>query len=173
MTRLVLSVLFCACFASRAPAAAADRPFSCPAKAVPANLNFTLNDLRNAPVALSSFKGKVIALDFWATWCVPCRAEIPGFIELQNKYGPSGFVMVGVSTDDTLALLAPYVASMKMHYTVLQGRGHDEVAAAFGPLGGLPTAFVISRDGKICATHAGKTDTAVFEREIAGLLRAR
>ena len=171
-TFLALFAAFCVCCAAHAQAAA-DRPFSCPANAKPANLTFTLNDLKNTPVTLASFKGKVIVLDFWATWCVPCRAEIPGFIAMQKQYGPAGFAMVGVSTDDTLALLTPYVATMKMTYTVLQGRGHDEVADAFGPLGGLPTAFVISREGKVCAVHAGMTAKAVFEREITGLLAAR
>lgn len=174
VTALALSAAVCVCLVARTLAAApADHPFSCPANAKPANLNFTLNDLKNTPIKLSSFKGKVTVLDFWATWCVPCRAEIPGFVELQQRYGPSGFAMVGVSTDDTLALLTPYVTTMKMNYTVLQGRGHDDVPDAFGPLGGLPTAFVISRDGKICATHAGMTQKSVFEREITGLLAAR
>lgn len=171
--RILLAAMVGAVVALPAAAAPADRPFACPANAKTANLTFTLKDLKDTPVTLASFKGKVILLDFWATWCIPCRAEIPGFVDLQNKYGPAGLAVVGVSTDDTLAKLTPYVASMKMNYTVLQGRGHDEVPDAFGPLGGLPTAFVISRDGKVCATHAGNTEKAVFEREITGLLAAR
>src|ERR671935_2628172 len=70
---------------------------ACPANAKPANLNFTLKDMNGKDVKLSSFKGKVILLDFWATWCGPCKIEIPWFIEFQNKYGKEGLAVVGVS----------------------------------------------------------------------------
>ena len=106
---------------------------SCPANAKPANLNFTLKDVDNKDVKLASFKGKVILLDFWATWCGPCKIEIPWFIEFQQKYGKDGLQVVGVSVDDTLDKLKPYVAQMKMNYPVLQGLDHDDVQDAFGP----------------------------------------
>src|SRR5690349_5199157 len=80
---------------------------SCPANAKPANLNFTLKDTSNKDVNLSAFKGKVILLDFWATWCGPCKIEIPWFIEFQNKYGKNGLQVIGVSVDDTLEKLKP------------------------------------------------------------------
>ena len=72
---------------------------ACPATAKPANLNFTLKDLNNADVKLTAFKGKVILLDFWATWCGPCKIEIPWFVEFQNKYGKNGLQVVGVSRE--------------------------------------------------------------------------
>ncbi|PYQ85391.1 MAG: hypothetical protein DMG03_09070, partial [Acidobacteria bacterium] len=97
---------------------------ACPATAKPANLNFTLKDIENKDVKLAAFKGKVILLDFWATWCGPCKIEIPWFIEFQNKYGKAGLQVVGVSIDDTLDKLKPYVAQAKMNYTVLQGLDH-------------------------------------------------
>ena len=122
---------------------------SCPANAKPANLNFTLKDLNNKDVKLSSFKGKVILLDFWATWCGPCKVEIPWFVEFQNKYAKSGFQAIGVSVDDPLDKLKPYVASMKMNYIVLQGLGNEKVQDAYGPMLGLPVTVLISRDGRI------------------------
>jgi thiol-disulfide isomerase/thioredoxin len=143
---------------------------SCPANAKPANMNFTLKDLENKEVKLSSMKGKVVLLDFWATWCGPCKIEIPWFIEFQNKYGKEGLQVVGVSTDDTQAKLKPYVAQMKMIYTVLQGLDHDDIQDAYGPLFGIPVTILISRDGKVCAKHVGLSSKDAFEREIKSLL---
>jgi thiol-disulfide isomerase/thioredoxin len=143
---------------------------ACPANAKPANLNFTLKDVNNKEVKLSSFKGKVVLLDFWATWCGPCKLEIPWFVEFQNKYGKQGLQVVGVSVDDTLDKLKPYVADMKMNYVVLQGLGHDDVQDAFGPIWGVPVTVVISRDGKICAKHTGLSGKDSFENQIKALL---
>src|SRR5215468_1472759 len=92
---------------------------ACPADAKPANLNFTLKDVNNKDVNLASLKGKVILLDFWATWCGPCKIEIPWFVEFQQKYGKDGLQVVGVSIDDTLDKLKPFVTQYKMNYTVL------------------------------------------------------
>lgn len=156
-----------------AAAAAGDTAVSslaCPADAKPANLSFTLNDMNGKRVALADFKGKVILLDFWATWCGPCKVEIPHFVEFQTQYGKDGLQILGVSTDDTADKLVPYAAEMKMNYPVLQGLGHDALMDAFGPIIGIPVSVLISRDGKICATHTGLTGRDVFEREIKALL---
>jgi thiol-disulfide isomerase/thioredoxin len=150
--------------------AASPSTSACPANAKAANLNFTLNDVSNKPVKLSAFKGKVILLDFWATWCGPCKIEIPWFMEFQEKYGKSGLQVIGVSVDDTLPKLKPYVDRMKMNYVVLQGLDHDDMQDAFGPLLGIPVTAVISRDGRICAKHAGLTSKDQFENEIKSLL---
>jgi peroxiredoxin len=150
--------------------ASADAGAVCDAKAKPANLNFTLKDATNKDVTIAAYKGKVIVLDFWATWCEPCKLEIPGFVDLQNKYGAKGLQMIGISVDDTLDQLEPYVAEYKMNYPVLQGRNHDDVQDAFGPIFGIPTTVVISRDGQICRRHPGYTTKDVFEREIKALL---
>jgi thiol-disulfide isomerase/thioredoxin len=146
------------------------RGAACPADAKPANLNFTLKDLSNRDVKLSSLKGKVILLDFWATWCGPCKIEIPWFIEFQNKYGKDGLQVVGVSVDDTLEKLKPYGADMKMNYLVLQGLDHEDIQDAYGPMFGIPVTALISRDGKVCMKHAGLASKSSFEQMIKGLL---
>ena len=147
-----------------------ERVLSCPADAKPANLNFTLKDINNQDVTLSQYAGKVVLLDFWATWCGPCKVEIPHFVEFQEKYGKAGLQIIGVSVDDTADKLIPYVRDMKMNYPVLQGLDHDDLQEAYGPIVGIPVSVVISRDGKICATHTGLTGKDVFEREIKALL---
>jgi thiol-disulfide isomerase/thioredoxin len=151
--------------ASAQPSAAA-----CPTDAPLAPLNFTVKDMHDQPVQLSDYAGKVVLLDFWATWCGPCKVEIPGFIDLQNKYGKDGFQVLGVSIDDTVAQLKPYAADMGMNYPVLQGLGHDDLLDAFGPMFGIPVSVVISRDGKMCARHMGFTSKDVFEAQIRALL---
>ena len=150
-----------------APVASGD---ACPANAKPANLNFTLKDVNGVDVKLSDYKGKVILLDFWATWCGPCKIEIPWFVELQTKYGKDGLQALGVSVDDTVEKLKPYVAELKMNYPVLQGLGHDDMQEAYGPMWGIPVTVVISRDGRICNKHIGFSAKESFEKEIKSLL---
>jgi len=155
-----------------ASAAATGTPatYACPAAAKPANLNFTLKDINNTEVPLASLKGKVVLLDFWATWCGPCKIEIPWFIEFQQKYGKDGLQVVGVSVDDTIDKLKPYVAQMKMNYLVLQGLDHDDLQDAFGPIFGIPVTVLISRDGRMCTKHTGLSSKDAFEHEIKSLL---
>jgi peroxiredoxin len=143
---------------------------ACPVDAKPANLDFTLKDMNEKEVSLASYKGKVILLDFWATWCGPCKVEIPGFVEMQNTYGPKGFQVIGISIDDKAEQLKPFAAEFKMNYPVLQGLGRDDVTDALGPILGLPTTLVIGRDGRICAAHAGMTSKETFENQIKELL---
>jgi peroxiredoxin len=131
---------------------------------------FTLKDADGKTVHLSDYKGKVVLLDFFATWCGPCKIEIPWFIEFQKKYGPAGLQVVGVSVDDTQAKLKPYVAQMKMNYPVLQGLDHDDLQDAYGPMFGIPVTIVISRDAKMCAKHVGLSSKDAFEAEIKSLL---
>jgi len=143
---------------------------ACPADAKPANLNYTLKDINDRPVRLSDYKGKVVLLDFWATWCGPCKIEIPWFIEFQNKYGKDGLQVIGISVDDTAAKLKPYVADMKMSYVVLQGLGKDDLLDSYKATLALPTTVLISRDGKICQKHVGMTSKEIFEAGIKSLL---
>src|SRR4051812_34019602 len=89
---------------------------ACPATAKKANLDFTLKDADGKDLHLSDYKGKVILLDFWATWCGPCKYEIPAFVELQERYGSQGLQVIGVSVDDTAEKLPPFVKQFKMNY---------------------------------------------------------
>jgi peroxiredoxin len=134
-----------------------------------ANLDFTLKDINGRDVALTDYKGKVILLDFWATWCAPCKIEIPGFVELYKKYKSSGFVVLGVSMDDDPAAVKPFSQKLKMNYPVLFGAGRDDLQNAY-PSPGLPTSFIIDRDGRICAQHTGFASKEQFEREIKPLM---
>jgi peroxiredoxin len=143
---------------------------ACDANAKPANLNFILKDMNNKDVKLADFKGKVIVLDFWATWCAPCKVEIPWFVALQNAYGKRGLQIIGVSVDDTLEQLKPFAERYQMNYPILQGLGRDDVQDAFGPIWGIPTTVVIGRDGRICKTHIGASTKEAFEQEIKSLL---
>ncbi len=143
---------------------------ACGADAKPANLDFTVKDMNGQSVALSSFRGKVIVLDFWATWCPPCKAEIPGFVELQKQYGEKGLQIVGVSVDDTIDKLSPFAAEFKMNYPVLVGLDRDDLQDAYGPMWGIPTTYLISRDGKICRKHSGIVGKDRYEQDIKALL---
>ena len=156
--------------ASHPPKLEAAAEEACDANGKLANLDFTLKDINGKDVVLSAYKGKVILLDFWATWCPPCKIEIPGFIELYNKYRSRGFVVLGVSMDDSTSGVKPFAQKLKMNYPVLIGTGRDDVDQAFGPLPGLPTSFIIGRDGKICGQHTGFAPKEQFEREIKALL---
>jgi thiol-disulfide isomerase/thioredoxin len=131
---------------------------------------FQLTSLSGEKIDLQAYRGKVVLLDFWATWCGPCRIEIPGFVQLQNKYGSQGLVVVGVSMDDGPEPVRTFYNSFHMNYPVAMGS--DKLGMLYGGIFGLPTTFLIGRDGRIYAKHEGLTDLAVFEDEIKELLAA-
>ena len=150
-------------------AAAAPDAGACMADAKPANLDFTFKDLEGKNVALSSFKGKVVLLNFWATWCGPCKAEIPGFVELQAQYGDK-LAIVGFSVDDPADKAKAFAAEYKINYPILLGEGREELQEAYGPIWGIPASFLISKDGRVCRKHLGIAPKSVFEKEIAALM---
>ena len=180
LAMLAMAAIAAACGGAKpkAPDAAA-----CPADAKPANLNFTLKDTAGKDVRLADYKGKVLLLDFWATWCGPCKVEIPGFIELYDKYKAQGLEVVGVVLLDKFENARPYAEKMKMNYAVVNGdEQQDAIDNAYGPLFGLPMSFIISRDGRVCQKHLGlpgatkdkdpdaKTVKDIFESQIKALL---
>ena len=136
-------------------------------KAAP--LNFTLKDMNGVAVNLASFKGKIILLNFWATWCPPCKVEIPDLITLQDQY-KDDIVILGFSVDDTADQLRPFAAEYKMNYPVLVGLGHENIQEAYGPMWGIPVTVIIGRDGKIAKKQSGIRSREQIEREIKALL---
>jgi peroxiredoxin len=148
-------------------------PFLCavPVSPKPAPA-WTLKDVDGKPVSLSQFKGKVVILDFWATWCPPCRTEIPGYIALQKKYGDDGLVVVGISVDtDGTAPVKKFMKDFGMNYTVVMA--NDTVQDAYGPLQGYPTTFIIDRDGVIRDRKLGKKPAADYEKDVLAVLKPR
>ena len=128
-----------------------------------------LKDLNGKTVNLEELKGKVVIVDFWATWCQPCTIMIPWFIEFRNRYGSQGLEIVGVAMDDEgLEAVKPYVEKAKMNYMILLGT--EDTAQAWGGIFGLPTSFIIDREGKIQNHHVGLVGRDVFEKDIKGLL---
>jgi peroxiredoxin len=142
----------------------------CDPRAKRANLDFVLKDMNGQDVRLASYKGKVILLNFWATWCGPCTYEIPAFVELQDKYRDVGVVFLGLSVDDPVEKLKPFADEYKMNYPVLVGDGREDIQDAFGPIWGIPVTFMIGRDGNICKRHMGLTTKDQFEAGIKALL---
>ena len=132
--------------------------------------DFTLKDAEGAPVKLSDYRGKVVLLNFWATWCGPCALEIPWFEEFQQQYKSKGFEVVGVSMDeDGWAAIKPYVASHKVNYRVLLG--DDSVSQLYGGVDALPTTFIVDRDGRFAfPPHVGLAGKNEYNSEIQSLL---
>ena len=142
----------------------------CSPDAPAANLDFTLKDMNGAEVKLADLKGKVVLLNFWATWCGPCRLEIPWFVELQQKYADQGFRVVGISVDDPPEALPPFAKQFKINYPLVVGADRGDVQTAYGPIFGVPMTFIIGRNGRICMKHVGPVGKAQFESEIKSLL---
>jgi len=131
--------------------------------------DFTLDDAQGAAIRLSDYKGKVVLLDFWATWCHGCKTEIPWYMEFQNKYKDKGLAVIGVSMDDDgWKSVKPFVEEQKMNYVVVIG---NEALAKLYAVDALPVTLLIDRNGKIAASHAGMVEKDAFEKEIQALLQ--
>jgi thiol-disulfide isomerase/thioredoxin len=140
-----------------------------PIKPVPAPV-WTLKDTDGKDVASSQFKGKVVVVDFWATWCPPCRTEIPGYVALQKKYADQGLVFVGISVDgdDSIAAVKAFVKQFKINYVIVMA--DDKIQDSFGVTQGYPTTFIIDRDGVVRNRKVGRESTPDYEKEILAVL---
>ena len=132
--------------------------------------DFTLTDANGQPVKLSDYRGKVVLLNFWATWCGPCQIEIPWFIEFEQQYKSRGFEVLGVSMDEEgWKAVKPYLAERKINYRVLLG--DETVSQLYGGLDALPTTFMIDREGKFAfSPHIGLAGKNEYLSEIQSLL---
>jgi thiol-disulfide isomerase/thioredoxin len=134
--------------------------------------DFTLPDINGVNVKLSDLKGKVVALNFWATWCGPCRKEIPDFIELQNTYGGEGLQFVGIALDDGgVGVIKPFAEKLKMNYPVLVG--NEAVTAAYGGMNAIPVTILIDKKGNMRGKFVGMRTKAVMESLILPLLKEK
>lgn len=131
--------------------------------------DWQLNEPNGKTVKFSDFRGKVVILDFWATWCAPCRVEIPNFVDLQKQYGDKGLRVVGVSLDEQgPEVVKKFVRQFGVTYPIVMG--NQKVAEAYGGIDAIPTTFVIDRHGRIVNQHMGYDDKEAFEKEIQSLL---
>jgi len=129
---------------------------------------FTLPDTEGRPVSLSHFQGKVVVLDFWASWCAPCIQELPVFQELHNQYRDKGFEVLGINLSDENPNVAGFLRDKKISYTNLIG--NDRVQDLYGPITGFPTTLIIDRQGTIREHFVGGRPREVIEDAIRQLL---
>jgi peroxiredoxin len=163
---LLTLILFAGGCTSTAPAANTVKPAE-KRRAAP---NFELKDGDGKLVRLSDYKGKVVLLNFWATWCGPCKVEIPWFIDFETRFKDQGFAVLGVAMDDEgWEIVRPYVQTKKVNYRVMIG--NDSVATLYGGVESLPTTFVIDRDGRIAAVHVGLVSKSEYANDIEQLLK--
>jgi cytochrome c biogenesis protein CcmG/thiol:disulfide interchange protein DsbE len=133
--------------------------------------DFALKDADGKTVHPADYKGKVLLLDFWATWCPPCKIEIPWFMDMQRRNKDKGFEVLGVAMDDNgWEDVKPFLADLKVNYRVVVGT--DETAKEYGGVDALPTTFLIDREGRIAAVHVGLASRKDFEDGVEELLRA-
>jgi len=133
-----------------------------------ANLDFTLKDMNGADYKIADLKGKVVLMNFWATWCGPCLAEIPEFVKAYAENKDKGFEIVGVLTEDSGEQLKAFASEHKMNYPLVMIS--PEFEDAYGPIFGLPTTVVIARDGSVCKRHFGPMSKEQLEKELKPLL---
>ena len=132
--------------------------------------DLSLTDLNGSAIHTADYKNKVVLVNFWAAWCVPCAEEVPQFIALQKKYQGQGLQVIGFSVDDDAQELQSFYRKYQMNYPVVPS--DIKTADAFGGVLGLPTTFVIGRDSRIHSKHTGVTDFSVLEREVIASLKA-
>jgi len=131
--------------------------------------DFTLKDMDGRAVHLSDYRGKVVLLNFWATWCGPCKIEIPWFMELEQRLKGQGFAVLGIAMDEEgWQAVKPFLAELKVNYRTLLG--NESVTQLYGGVDSLPTSFIIDREGRIASIHVGLVSKSRYENEIQALL---
>jgi cytochrome c biogenesis protein CcmG/thiol:disulfide interchange protein DsbE len=134
--------------------------------------DFSLQDINGNIVKLSDFTGKTVVLNFWATWCAPCRKEIPDFIEMQNEYGKQGVQFIGIAIDqEGVQVIKPYAEKVKMNYPVLVG--NDAVFAKFGGNNAIPVTLLIDKKGTIRNSYVGMKPKQALEDMVLALMREK
>ncbi|MDP4219700.1 MAG: TlpA disulfide reductase family protein [Bacteroidota bacterium] len=133
---------------------------------------FTLKDVNGKTVSLSDYRGKIVVLNFWATWCGPCRKEIPDFIELQNTYGKDGLQFIGIALDqEGVEKVKPFNDKYKISYPILIG--NNDIADKYGGMNAIPVTFLIDRKGLIRAHYIGMRQKADLESMALALMREK
>ena len=132
--------------------------------------DFSRSDLQNARIDLAQYRGKVVLLNFWATWCGPCRLEMPRFVQWQKAYGPQGLQVLGVSIDDSVAPVRPFVQKLQVNYPIMMGDA--QLGDLYGGVYGVPVTFLIDRKGIIRARYDGEPDLGALESEVQKMLSA-
>ena len=159
-----VKLLVCACLAvvAASPAVAATSMLHKPAPV------FVRTDLNNRKLDLRAYRGKVVLLDFWASWCAPCQVEMPRFMAWQRQYGPRGLQVIGISMDDDPAAARKVVEKLKLNYPVAMG--DVKLGESYGGVLGLPLTFLIDRHGIIQARFSGEADLNAMEQQLKALL---
>ncbi|MBM3764694.1 MAG: TlpA family protein disulfide reductase [Acidobacteria bacterium] len=169
MRRLLLTISIAAMLAGCGSGPSSVRAAIKPVSARKQAPDFELKDSTGKVVKLSDFKGKVVLLNFWATWCGPCKIEIPWFVEFEQNYKDKGFVVLGVSMDEEgWEIVKPFIEKHKINYRLVIG--DDATAQKYGGVDSLPTSFLIDRQGRTAAVHIGLVSKGNYVSDITQLL---
>jgi peroxiredoxin len=162
-----------ACLVAAALAVAVGGVPSCShgAPAMTAKLDFTLDDMNGHRVDLASFKGRPLLLNFWATWCGPCKVEIPWFVEFADKYKSGGLTVLGISVDDPPEDIRAFAAASKVTYPLLVGQPHKDLRIAFEADDVIPVSWLIRADGTVLAKAEGVHPKEWFESNLRQIVR--
>lgn len=161
---MIVALLLPACFAVGVPHSALGAESLLHSQAP----NFRRVDLNHRLLELSSFRGKVVLLNFWATWCAPCQIEMPTLVAWQRQYGPEGLQVIGISMDDDPALARGLYQKLKLNYPVAMG--DEKLGELYGGVLGLPLTFLIDRNGEVRARFQGEVDLRSIEKQLKPLL---
>ena len=129
---------------------------------------FVLMDLNGKRVNLHAYRGRVVLLNFWATWCAPCQLEMPRFVAWQKEYGSRGLRVIGISMDDDPELARKFYKKLRLNYPVMMG--NEKIGELYGGVLGLPVTFLIDSHGEVRAQFQGETDLKVMEEQLKMLL---